>query len=233
MKKNKVPESNVSIPAVPERPTTKAKSRTRGKLAPRKDPAQERSRETVNAILDSAQHILESKGVDELTTHKIAAHAGVGVGSVYDYFSNKHGVLHAMLERWLNSVNEALEANSASSGRFANWMEYIDSQISGLLEVYDKEPGLAGHYGVITAIPALRNLDARQDQHFIQLQVAALKHFFPNAETVDLEIVALAYLVLVHNLLKRAVTQPLERKAKLVRVLRSQIYTLVHSLDRV
>lgn len=73
----------------------------------RKSPRQERARTTVAAIVEAAARILVEDGPAALTTNAVARRAGVSVGSLYQYFPNKHAVLRALLERELGRA-EAL-----------------------------------------------------------------------------------------------------------------------------
>jgi AcrR family transcriptional regulator len=68
------------------------------KAKPRK-PQQERSRETVDAILSAATQILVRKGYARTTTNEIAATAGVSVGSLYQYFPSKDAIAVELLRR--------------------------------------------------------------------------------------------------------------------------------------
>lgn len=75
----------------------------------RKTPVQSRSSATVEAILEATIQVLTTAGAERLTTTLIAARAGVSVGTLYQYFPNKQSVLHAVLEKHLTKVVEALE----------------------------------------------------------------------------------------------------------------------------
>jgi AcrR family transcriptional regulator len=91
-------------------PTPRARSAT----SPRKRPRQERSRETVRAILEAAARVFEAEGLDGATTDRIAARAGVSVGSLYQYFPNKDALLAALgrchlIEAW-RALAPALDA---------------------------------------------------------------------------------------------------------------------------
>ena len=63
---------------------------------PRRKANQERSRKTVNAILDGAAQVLLRDGYAHATTNRIAERAGVSVGSVYQYFDDKVEVFEAL-----------------------------------------------------------------------------------------------------------------------------------------
>lgn len=71
---------------------------------PRKDPRQERSRSTVDAILEAAGQLIErqeeAKQSRVSTTH-IAERAGVSVGSLYQYFPNREALVAALLRRFV------------------------------------------------------------------------------------------------------------------------------------
>ncbi len=69
--------------------------------APRRAPVQRRARATVASILDAAARVFVEHGYAGGTTNRIAAEAGVSVGSLYEYFPNKDSVLAALLERRL------------------------------------------------------------------------------------------------------------------------------------
>jgi AcrR family transcriptional regulator len=71
----------------------------RAALRPRKKPRQERSRQTVEAILGAAAQVFERLGYAAGTTDAIAERAGVSIGSVYQYFPNKDAILVALVER--------------------------------------------------------------------------------------------------------------------------------------
>ena len=65
----------------------------------RRSPRQSRAQLTVNAILFAAAHILKTRGHERLTTNRIASLAGVSIGSVYQYFSDKQAIVDALRER--------------------------------------------------------------------------------------------------------------------------------------
>ncbi|HWI73039.1 MAG TPA: TetR/AcrR family transcriptional regulator [Baekduia sp.] len=69
------------------------------RTTPRKAPRQERSRLTVEAILDAAARVFERHGYAAGTTNRIAERAGVSIGSLYQYFPNKDAILVALVER--------------------------------------------------------------------------------------------------------------------------------------
>ena len=78
-------------------------------LEPRKSPVQARSAASVDALLEATIQVLLSVGKERLTTTKVAARAGVSVGTLYQYFPNKSALLQAVLQRHLFEVAAAVE----------------------------------------------------------------------------------------------------------------------------
>ena len=83
--------------------------RTQTLLEPRKSPVQARSAASVDAILEATIQVLLSVGKERLTTTRVAARAGVSIGTLYQYFPNKSAMLQAALRRHLEDVTEAVE----------------------------------------------------------------------------------------------------------------------------
>jgi AcrR family transcriptional regulator len=66
---------------------------------PRKQASQERSRATVDALIEATARILVREGFDKASTNRIAEQAGVSVGSLYQYFPSKEALVAAVMER--------------------------------------------------------------------------------------------------------------------------------------
>jgi AcrR family transcriptional regulator len=66
---------------------------------PRKSASQKRSLATVAALLDATARVLTRQGYDRASTNRIAATAGVSVGSLYQYFPNKEALVAALVAR--------------------------------------------------------------------------------------------------------------------------------------
>lgn len=76
---------------------------------PRKQPQQDRSRVTVEAILEATTHILTEEGYEKANTNRIAERAGISIGSLYQYFPNKESLMAALIEQHSNQMAEMVE----------------------------------------------------------------------------------------------------------------------------
>ena len=66
---------------------------------PRKSASQERSRATVDALVEATARILVKDGFEKTSTNRIAEVAGVSVGSLYQYFPSKEALVAAVIDR--------------------------------------------------------------------------------------------------------------------------------------
>ena len=79
----------------------------RHELKPKKKPSQDRSRDTVDVILQATSFLLNERGYDALTTNRIAARAGVNIATLYQYFPNKQAVFAELMRRHASQTRAA------------------------------------------------------------------------------------------------------------------------------
>jgi AcrR family transcriptional regulator len=80
------------------------------RTTPRKRPRQERSKATVDTILEATARVLKKQGFDGLSTNAVAAQAGVSIGSLYQYFPNKEALVAKLIDRHMEDMNAAIFA---------------------------------------------------------------------------------------------------------------------------
>lgn len=71
---------------------------------------QQRSEETRGNILDAAVRRFAMAGYDAASVDDICTDAGVSKGAFYHHFPTKQAVFLALLEGWLNTVDQGLDA---------------------------------------------------------------------------------------------------------------------------
>lgn len=77
---------------------------------PRKHASQERSRATVDALVEAAARILIREGFDRASTNRIAEEAGVSVGSLYQYYPGKEALVLAVIDRHNQEIMQVVRA---------------------------------------------------------------------------------------------------------------------------
>ena len=73
---------------------------------PRKIASQKRSRATVDALIEATARILIKDGFARASTNRIAAAAGVSIGSLYQYFPSKEALVAAVIERHAQELSQ-------------------------------------------------------------------------------------------------------------------------------
>jgi AcrR family transcriptional regulator len=100
----------------------------------RRTPRQDRSRATIEYLLEAAAQVFGARGY-AATTNEIAARAGVSIGTLYQYFADKDALLLALAERHLDHARQrllaALQEPDAASDR--SWL--VRTTIETVVEV--------------------------------------------------------------------------------------------------
>src|ERR1051326_7572602 len=117
----------------------------------RKSPSQDRAKATVDALLDATQKVLKKEGYDGTTTNKIAARAGVSVGSLYQYFDSKDQLVIAVGERHHEQLMQVLVLAAADMGD-RPLHEMVDVIVGAMLDAHAVDPEL--HRVLTEQIPA-------------------------------------------------------------------------------
>lgn len=82
---------------------------------PRKVPRQARSRASFEAILGGCARVLERGGYESLTTNAVARAAGVGIGTLYDFFPNREAIVLALAQERLERLAGEVKAGLAAA----------------------------------------------------------------------------------------------------------------------
>lgn len=66
--------------------------------------------QTQAAILEAAEHVLAEEGLAQARIDAIAAQAGVSVGTLYNYFGDRDGIVRAVIQHNKLQILEAIQA---------------------------------------------------------------------------------------------------------------------------
>jgi AcrR family transcriptional regulator len=141
------------------------RSVTRPRLTPRKTPVQERSRATVDAVLQAAADILTREGYAKLTTNAIAERAGVNIASVYQYFPNKDAIAAELRRRHVAEQHEAAR-QTLTELQGKGLKQTIRVLVSTGLAAHAAAPRL--HHALTEELPARRSRIGSDDPVFAE-----------------------------------------------------------------
>ncbi|MFE3543386.1 TetR/AcrR family transcriptional regulator [Nocardia sp. NPDC059177] len=72
----------------------------------RKRPKQDRAKETRVHILDTSAQLFGTRGIGNTSTNKIAAEAGISIGTLYRYFSDRDEIVKELTDSMFLQVEE-------------------------------------------------------------------------------------------------------------------------------
>lgn len=150
---------------------------------PRKKPQQERSRETLDCILEGAAQVFESHGYAAGTTNRIAERAGVSVGSVYQYFPNKDAILVGLIERHIEESRAILAPVVLDAiSRNAPLKEGLGAVLDAMAAIHRERPNL--HRVLFEESPRPPELRAQLDE-LEEQAIAALSAYLEGSPEVS------------------------------------------------
>lgn len=110
-------------------------------MSPRRDPQQERSRETVGRILAAADEEIGERGLAAASTTRIAARAGLSVGALYRFFHDKSAIADALAARYLEAVAPAYASALAGAASVADLEGVLGELVRRAAELQVQHPG--------------------------------------------------------------------------------------------
>jgi AcrR family transcriptional regulator len=116
----------------------------------KKLPKQERSKETVEVMIEATIRIIESDGLAGVSTNRVAEVAGISVGSLYQYFPNKEALVEEVRARFSSRFHGELQA---LLGRLPGMplRDALQAWLTTLVELHVESPGV--HNAVGTGAP--------------------------------------------------------------------------------
>jgi AcrR family transcriptional regulator len=107
----------------------------------RRKPTQARARLTAGAVLDACVKLLAREGEGALTTNRIAEVAGVSIGSVYQYFPDKHAIFEALRERHADEMRQLVDDTLAAHAT-ASLEPLLLALLDAIIDIHARAPEL-------------------------------------------------------------------------------------------
>jgi AcrR family transcriptional regulator len=111
----------------------------------RREPVQERSRRTVQRILQATEEIIATEGVDAATTRTIAQRAKVSAPSLYRFFDDRDAILDALLEEMLTQLETVVEEaeREVRGGSVQSIEAFLRLEVEAHAAYFERHPSLA------------------------------------------------------------------------------------------
>ncbi len=172
--------------------------------SPRKLASQERSRSTVDALLEATARVLTKEGYDRASTNRIAEVAGVSIGSLYQYFPSKEALVAAVIDRHTQEVSEV--TRNALVKVAARPIEVAAREfVSVAIDAHRVNPKLHGVLSEqIPRVGRLQNIEALQQEGYALVR-GYLEAHRDEIDVADLDLAAFVCVTVVEALTHAAV----------------------------
>ena len=171
---------------------------------PRKQASQERSRATVDALVEATARILVREGFDKASTNRIAEVAGVSVGSLYQYFPSKEALVAAVIDRHNHDIMRVVRGELAKA-ETQPIRQGVRTLIAMAVKAHRVDPGL--HRVLAEQIPRVGRLEKvetfNRENH--ALFKAYLENHRDEIRPADLELAAFVSVTSIEALAHTAV----------------------------
>jgi AcrR family transcriptional regulator len=197
-------------------------------LSPRSKPIQSRARLQRDKILKATSQLLKTVGLDELTTILVAKKVGVSVGTLYHYFPNKHAILYALSELWVESISNLtseIESQNLNEMQLKPFINLLVDRIAGF---YKDNSSLLPLVAVMGSMPELEKINSDYLSHIHSKLASILKALPLSLTDDDVDHMSVFYWQICHSLLASVYCGHLDETKSLADLK----YILMSLLDR-
>ena len=108
-----------------------------------RQPTQNRSRESTEALLEIGRRLIEQRGVDDCSMTEVATAAGSSVGALYFRFGNKERFVSEVMQRMVDATGEQIAVLLAEiDAKATSPAEVIEATIKWIVIEFGKNRGL-------------------------------------------------------------------------------------------
>ena len=174
-------------------------------------PAAERAQLRRDEILDAAERVFAEKGYHESGIADIAATLGIGHGTFYRYFRNKHDIATSVMERVVHRIAQAgLREDPESSETIEEYRAQTIRILEAMFDLIDEHPRLMEFFHSQSLVVDADALSDAVDQYatFTErfLRNGVDKRFL--RADLDIEITAQALVGIINDGTRRALRAP-------------------------
>lgn len=163
------------------------------RVAARRQPAQQRSRERLDRILEIAQRLIAEKGSEHVKMSEIAELAEISIGSLYQYFPDKRAIVQTLAGNYAaesrRCVREALEAVQTKT----QLLDAFGALVDQYYEIVLDKPVMRDISSALRSDKALMSIEIAESKACGAMLATAIRRVTPRADSKRVN--ALAFLI--------------------------------------
>lgn len=152
-------------------------------------PAQARSRERRERILDAAARVFSEVGFEAATTEAIAEAAETSIGSVYRFYPNKKALFAALHARYMEKLRSLLDF-VVEDREDQPWEDVIGAMVDGVVAFHEADPGFRAIWLSLRLTDQMIVEGEELNKEFVSRLVPLLARRFPRLSPDDRPVVA-------------------------------------------
>jgi AcrR family transcriptional regulator len=152
----------------------------------RRAPAQRRSRERQDRILAAATALMAAKGSDQMKMSDVADTAGIGIGSLYQYFPDKSAIIRALAERYNAEGRKCIEQALAEVRDLDGLRDAFASLVDQYYAIFLAEPVMRDIWSGMQADKELRAIELSENRACGALLADAMIRVHPGIARDDI-----------------------------------------------
>lgn len=125
----------------------------------RRAPSQERSKEMVSSILDSAKRLIGRHGYDAVSMREIAREAGISPASIYQYFDDKNAILTELASRYYDMTFRMTTALLARVQSMDDLESLLGEAVQAIHRYFSSDADGVAVWTAVIASNALQTMD--------------------------------------------------------------------------
>ena len=172
------------------------------RLIPRANPVQNRARMQREKILNVTSDLLKTVGLDDLTTILIAKKVGISIGTLYHYFPNKHAILYALSELWVEKIIALFNVIDSENIEQIELKPFVNYLLDEISKVYNSNASLLPLVSVMQCTPEFEEIYNQYQTNF-NIRLKAIIMRLPISLTEkDASHVAVIYWQICHSVMQ-------------------------------
>jgi AcrR family transcriptional regulator len=154
-------------------------------------PQQKRSIDTRERVLKAAEELFAQEGFYTTNTKRIAARAGVAIGSLYSYYGDKKVLFLAVLEEYNRTISERIALVRPDAANLVDRQGGLEKLIKEIFRAHADSPGFYRQATLLRETdPDVRNMMEAQEKEQRTVAVKYLSAWGNRLRTKDLEAAA-------------------------------------------
>ena len=194
-------------------------------------PAQQRSRERFEKILESAAGLMAEKGSEAFRMSDVVERSGVPFGSLYQYFPDKTAIIGTLAERYNVIGRDCVQRDLASVRSARDLYPALCRITDSYYRMFIDEPVMRDIWQATQADRALQKLDEEDGAYLAGLLGDALRRLAPDAPAAALASFSQLIMTLIAAAVRHAITQEPKEAARFLTLFKRMLPKNLAALD--